>query len=596
MNKNYILTIALLIFSCLVQYTKAQLAIPTFNCMSLYWSPNNGGNDVLVSYRKFGDIAWKEGLNIKYNPIAGTTLEKADYRGSVVNLSSGTLYEFKLTLQGSNISTTIIKATWNDNFPVGSSINVNAQNTAYNITSGGTENAYKVYDGQGNTINVNHNEQYCIKVSQSYVIIKNFILKGAGTGIGVGSYIGGIIIEDGVHDVIIERCDISDFGRAHPNPIWPNQGYGRDAGIQMFGENIERIIIQRNKIHTPTYTTNLSFPDYNLNNYVHGDGPDGIHMANTKGNHVFRFNEINGNTNHMFNYCIEGLDNASYLGGSGADTDFYGNSFSHNWGNSLESEGGGENIRIWNNYSTVSSQHFGNAPISIGPMYIWRNVFDESEWYPSINGNPGRGGGSVIKMGYSGNESWMTGQIYVFNNTVLQNGKGVEDGIGGSRVVKHTMLRNNINQTKFSSNQSLSTQTTDVSFDYDLYNGVISGGHEPNGIYGVPTYVSGAGYNASSATGNFQLTTTSLGYDQGTVINNFTDGFLGNAPDMGAHEGGKPNFIYGVNGSFGSPIGTLAIEPVIDPSNIEIAKKIIVISPNPASTMVNISNVQKILS
>jgi Secretion system C-terminal sorting domain len=555
------------------QSLQAQTAVPTFNCMSLYWSPSGGGNDVLVTYRKVGDATWRQGLNIRYNPIAGTILEKGDYRGSVVNLTPGTSYEFKLDLQGTSTSTIITKSTWSENFPVGTTTNIGSRTTSYEITAGGTNSAYKVYDGQNNTINVSHNEQYCLRVSQSFVIVRNFILKGAGVGTGGGGgYIGGIIVEDGVHDVIIENCDISDFGRAHNNPVWPNQGYGRDAGIQMFGENIERIIVQRNKIHDPTYTTNCSFPDNNLTNYVHGDGPDGIHMYNTKGNHVFRFNEINGNALHMFNYCFEGLDNASYKGGSGADTDFYGNSLSHSWGNSLESEGGDENIRIWNNYMTVSSQHIGNAAVSIGPMYIWRNVFDESEWYF------GRGGGSAVKMGFANAESWMGGRIYVFNNTVLQNGKGVEDGISANRITKYTSLRNNINQTKFSSNQSLATQTTDTSFDYDLYNGVIPNGTEPNGIFGVPTYVSGAGYNTLTKTGDFQLATNSLGYNQGVIINNFTDGYFGSAPDIGAHENGAANFIYGVNGTF-TTLGTSSYNFINE----------ITLYPNPTSDVLNAS-------
>jgi len=81
------------------------IAIPTFHCMGLYWSPGGGSADkkVLVRYRERGTSAWQEALAMKYNPIPGTDEDLADYRGSVVDLKPGTTYEFHLELAGTPI-------------------------------------------------------------------------------------------------------------------------------------------------------------------------------------------------------------------------------------------------------------------------------------------------------------------------------------------------------------------------------------------------------------------------------------------------------------------------------------------------------------
>ncbi len=60
--------------------------------------------------------------------------------------------------------------------------------------------------------------------------------------------------------------------------------------------------------------------------------------------------------------------------------------------------------------------------------------------------------------------------------------------------------------------------------------------------------------------GQYQLATGTPGYDQGVRIANFNDGFLGTAPDVGAHEGGSAAMKFGLAASSGPAIaagGTL---------------------------------------
>jgi hypothetical protein len=83
--------------------------------------------------------------------------------------------------------------------------------------------------------------------------------------------------------------------------------------------------------------------------------------------------------------------------------------------------------------------------------------------------------------------------------------------------------------------------------DYDLYNGNDQiAGTEVHGIVGTPIYQAGNGATNMDG-GMYQLAPNSPGFDQGLVIPNFSDGFTGSAPDMGAHEAGTPAMKFGVD-------------------------------------------------
>jgi hypothetical protein len=170
-----------------------------------------------------------------------------------------------------------------------------------------------------------------------------------------------------------------------------------------------------------------------------------------------------------------------------------------------------------------------------------------------------KAGGTRTRKGYFGD-----GRVYVLNNTVfIQSGNSepqVRGGIGdGDRVLCNYVTRNNIFQVPaaaggaaaknlpFSISDRLGSSTND--FDHDLYNGRLAAiaGSESHGIVGVPVYAAGAGLDRRTLTGKFSLQAKSPGHDQGRVIPNFTDGYNGSAPDMGAHEDGTPPLEFGVN-------------------------------------------------
>jgi len=512
-------------------------AIPTFHCLGLYWSPPGGSaeREVTVRYRQEGAPDWKTGLPMRYNPIPDTDEELADYRGSVVDLTPGTAYEVQLTLSGTATATTVKASTWSETFPAGEVVRAADSDKPLAIKESGTPAAWRVYDGKGVTIDVRHQHDACITIDASFVIVRGFTLKGAGVAGGTKA-IGAIQIRSG-RNIVIEECDISGWGRTNAATGF---GVDCDSAVLSRSEGLSRLVVQRCRLHHPATDSNNW---YEPKRPTHPTGPQAISLFNTAGNHVLRYNECESDLEHMFNDIIGGGSNGSYKGAPGPDSDVYGNVVSHCWDDGLEIEGGNRNTRVWGNYITQTMMGIGNAATSIGPLYIWKNVMARSQWQPGMTG------GNFIKMGYASSENWMTGHMYVFHNTMFRADEfQPTGGLGGQRLLKHVVSRNNILQVSGAKNHCVSNNKTNVdnSYDHDLFNGRIPDGVEAHGMRGEPVYEAGSGFDPATKTGKFQLAAGSPGVAAGEIIPNFSDGFSGKAPDIGAHFRGAPPMRFGV--------------------------------------------------
>ncbi len=521
------------------------IAIPTFHCIGLYWSPPGGSAEKVVEirYRLKGKKQWEPGLPMRYNPIEGTDLDLADYRGSLVNLKPGNEYEIELTLSGTNTKAVLTAQTWSEHFPIARIIRVPGGNQPLEIRESGSPEGYLVFDGQGATIDVGHRSNYCVRIDASYVIVRNFQLKGAGTADPPLRGVCGAILIEGGQNIVIEDCDISDWGR-----LDPQTGFGRDcdSGIYSRASSVARLVVQRCRIHHPTWTTNPWDDRFQR----HTTGPQCISLFNTAGNHVIRYNEFFSDLEHMYNDTLGGGSNGSYRGAPGPDSDVYGNIVSHCWDDAIEVEGGNRNVRVWGNYITQAFMGIGNAATSIGPLYVWRNIFGRCQRNLDIPG------AHFVKMGYADSEDWMTGHMYFFHNTVFDEGGWLpQGGLGGGRILKHVISRNNVLHIRSERGQSIGIHphSIDIDADYDLYNGRIPPGQEKHGVRGIPKYVAGAGFDKTTGTGVFQLAEDNPGVEAGIFIPNFTPSFRGRAPDVGAHQRGEPPMRFGLAAAEGSP-------------------------------------------
>lgn len=526
-----------LMFLFSVIYAQEPQVVPTFECISIYWSPKGGSakKEVSVKFKEKGSTDWNVGLNMKYNPIDTVELDLTDYRGSIVKLKPGTGYEIELQLEGTKQKSTIHAKTWPEEFPVGKVIKPGDGNKQLNITESGTPDGYLLIDGTKATIDVNNEDDCCFNISGSYIIIRGFHLAGGRKGL--------IKLGD-CNDIVIENCDMTRWGEV------TEYGYGVNYQAAIFSESrqLERIVIQRNKIHHPRYGSNSWAEPHSDDGSNHPEGPQGISFENSAGNHVIRYNEIWSDEDHKYNDILGYGYNFSHYGFPGPDSDIYSNYLANNWDDAIESEGGNRNVRIWGNFIEHSYMAIGNVATSIGPLYIWGNVARKS-YSP-----PGSSYGEYaifVKMGENGD--WMTGLMYIFNNTLVNLN---EDGFGGigtsegeaARGLRNITTRNNILWVRKKGDSfSMLQDRGNNDYDYDLCSGKYPEGQEKNGIKGKPEFVKNAGFDFMSKTSNFQLAPSSLGVDAGTTIPNFKENFNGKAPDIGAFETGQPPKEYGVN-------------------------------------------------
>jgi hypothetical protein len=515
-------------------------AVSTFHCIGVYWSPHEGSGDNVcqVHYRRVGSTEWKEALSLWYDD-RGVGGYPVGYRGSIVNLEPGTTYEIELRLLSTGTTETFTASTWSEDFPIAKTVYLPPWTTYHTleITESGSPDGYVLYthaEGESSTIDVRNQEDSCINVSASYVIIRGLTLREAS--------VHGIRILNNAHDVVIEECDISGWGRLQEGE-W---GYDNDSAVYSNSPNIERVIVQRNKFHHPRADTN-SWKESTRTiprNTHHPLGPQAItfNPRNERAGHfVIRYNEIYSDDDHYFKDSMGNSHNYTYHGFPIRDTDIYGNYVANCWDDGIQAEGANCNVRIWGNYITRTAEKIATQSVSVGPLYIWRNVFGISRVGPNDNY-----GWRAFKSGDV--QGWGGGKTYIFHNTILQPpppDHGSSDGVNAHDAkLTNTCTRNNIFHVPSggdSINSGTSSSTND--FDYDLYNGYIYArlGVERNGIYGVPIY------DPDNDNGEFVLDPSSPGYDAGAVIPNFNDNYNGAAPDIGAHEAGNPPMEFGVN-------------------------------------------------
>ncbi len=526
-------------------------AVATFECVGLYWAPSAGGeNDICrVNYRPVGTDEWREGLPLWFDA------RNSEYRGSVVGLEPGTPYEIQLKLEKSGTTTSLTSTTWNEKFPIARTVilPVGTSNQPLEITEGGTSDGYVLYASAPSTrseIDVANTSPTCISIKAPYVIIRDLTLRGASEH--------GIKLIGPVHDIVIEGCDINGWGRV------ASDGFGKnlDAGISGLDPGLARIVIQENKIHHPRGNANdwlQDRPATGEKSSSHPNGPQAVVFLNSAGNNVIRYNEVYSDENHRFNDGMGGGENFSFRGFPGADSDVYGNILRNTIDDALEIEGGGCNVRVWENFMEDTFTGVATASCSIGPLYVFRNILGRTRsnsGAPDAPENTGIFGKLGNHGGYGG------GRIYYFHNTILQP-PGTTPGMrrlgagwaladwGG--MMTNIVSRNNVwtitpnlQQVYLYFHGDHTTnpysivdhgRSTTNDLDYDLLNAepLASPQAETHAIRGTPVFT------GEESPTPFALEPSSPGHDAGARLPNFNDNFIGKGPDIGAVEaGGQP--------------------------------------------------------
>ncbi|OGQ89295.1 MAG: hypothetical protein A2289_02055 [Deltaproteobacteria bacterium RIFOXYA12_FULL_58_15] len=598
----------------------APVLVPTFHSLSIEWRtdpPAQPSERPTVRYRRSGTTEWHDGDPLLFTRAApdAERFRAPEFRGSLLQLFSGTTYEVELNRNGQQ--SVVTAATWNEVFPIKKIVAVASSTETLVINEGGSESeGYVLYVGEpGATIDVQDLELFCILVQASHVIIRGLTLKNPSAS---------AIVLAGpdapyVHDVVIEDNDISGWGRKESD----DYGKNGEAAIACYGNvdnprSVERLIVQRNVIHDPRYDTNSWFEQrtyltsagvpkcpspYDADGELitgwscHPEGPTAIGVRNSLGGMVVRYNHIYASNGNRYNDAMSMGANFSFEGFPGPNSDIYANEISDCWDDAIEAEGGGQNVRIWGNHITRSLVGIGIATVSIGPVYIFRNVRGDARgadhypdgtpiadddshlWYgafaktapryyrPSTNDLHQEYDCSGDVCARDGDED-AAGPIRIFHNTLLQPSSPSVPNvlIGGSHafsshqaVLRNIWSRNNILAIRkpglalfYSIDppaDSLWPADDRNDIDCDLTNaqsipeapaGNLSGPFEQHGIKNtLPQYASTNG--ALEA----YLTAGTPGHDDAVVLPGLNDDFVGPAPDMGAFEVGSPPLQFG---------------------------------------------------
>lgn len=521
----------------------------TFDCISLYWfSDDNGPCE--VRYRAQGGMEWNRAQNLYFDNISGTRLEN-QYRGSIVGLDSGKTYEIKLTTLAGEAY--VYASTWSDHFKIKKTIRVGDRYEPLLTTEGGSkEEGYVLYDGTGSTIDAKGRFYNNVRIRHNYVIIRGFRC--------INASMGAIKATGAYHHVVIDRCEITNWGRFRKDGGDVQWGEA-DHGIEI-GFDCRQWVVQGCEIHHPRYSAVKwqADPDFR---WGHPTGPIAIYIANEdnrdswEANHVIRFNAIYGDEKHMFDDAIAGYENFSLTGVPGADSDIYGNRISHAWDDLIEADGGGQNVRIWGNYLEYGMVPVSFQSLTVGPVYFFRNVFAGSHHALGVESSPAgqHAPWTLFKNNTRKddgifNADWV-GPLFVYHNTsLLADGKGWPLAFRTTGYDNHQIVsRNNVFMTETYYVADLgAAEFVDCSFDFDLYNGEVRGDVPvgPNGFQALARWRKGHG-PLSGHSGRYQLREGSPGHNAGQYLPNFNLGSdePGGAPDMGAHEGGTAHMRFG---------------------------------------------------
>ena len=516
--------------------------VATFECIGVtlnFSGDDNRNASCGIEYAVKGTNEWKEGhpLFVDHRMNSKWGINSRQFRGSIVHLKPGTTYKIRLRYEdrdGGSGTKPLEAATWSESFPEGDVSDIADRSTTLTINESGTATAYRVYrgaKGQTTTLDCGNQRDHCVVVNANYVIIRGFRLHG--------SRKDALIINPDCHHVVIENCDISDWGPSGIGRI-DNWDWWKGGSAIHCESNNANIVVQHCRIHYPrggSNSWNKGSEPWNTGD--HPKGPQGICFNQSLGNHVIRYNHVFSSDDkmHYFNDPIGGGSNGDE-GNCKQDTDIYGNIISHFFDDGIEVEGLNINVRIWGNVIHTGFKAIATANIgyntshgidnSLGPQYVWRNLV-----YNMFGDHEGKPNNCATKIRGDGG-------FYFYHNTILNAYRGLNapGDPKSPEVIRFGVVKNNIIACCVPIERDYGEGADKWDFDYNMYTQPSSDIKRPDrwekhGIFGAtPSFTIAAdGYTR-------YLKSDCRGIDAGGRIANFNDAYTGMKPDIGACEKG----------------------------------------------------------
>ncbi len=470
---------------------------PLFHSVGICWRDGSSNPVNLFFHKENGE--WQRGCP----PVFIS--EEAGFRGSIVMLDEASNYELKIEDTSGKLLAQEKFRTWSSEVPVARTVELSPENFngTLRITEQGTPEGWIRYTARPGFVLSNDGSGSLIELNNAaYVLIDGLTLKGGAAH---------AIHVKNSEFIRIVNCDISGWGRIGKQRFdIDGKFYDENGKAVNFdgGIHINRsrgTVVERCYIHDPRSTANAWF-------YSHPAGPEGI-MISYPTSTVIRYNDIIGSDHHRWNDAIEGAGNFKPDGGFNRDADIYGNFLAFSNDDSIELDGGQQNVRCFFNrfegwYCGVSIQGCTG-----GPSYVFRNLL--------LRGSDRFGStGQAIKT--SSSRSGVNATSFLYNNTVYGPGKG----FGMLPHLKIVALNNLFTDRNTVQRPAASPQSIQ---DYNLLPAPI----EPTGahtIFGDP------GLTDPDA-GIFTLRADSRAANAGTPIDNFLPS---DSQDIGAFQTAHP--------------------------------------------------------
>ncbi len=500
-------------------------------------------------YRKQGEAAWNVG-----HPLCAAGAER-QFRGSLVDLQPGTVYEIELQYPGAQSpaketspdpsapegrsNARLVVSTRAEPAPAATGEELYVAPDGDDANPGTKERPFRTIQNgadqarPGDVVRIRagtYPEQVSIKrsgVPGRYITFKNegdgkVVVDGARTrdhnvALAGNDYvrIQGLTLKDAKRSAVYVG-EGSDHVLVEDNVILDPGSEYFDSGVEVTS-GCAGAVVRRNRIlfERGTYT----------------GGRMGISLRKTNGGHVVCQNVIQGNG--LIKDGVGGESNFEINGGPFRDSDIYENTISGCQDDGIEAEGGNINVRIWGNRIRDCLVGLAVAPVIKGPCYVWRNV---------LTGN-----GSAFKLGEGDRKGH--GALFLYHNTVYSaraRSAGYA-GAGGQGLFQNVRARNNlltVNGNLFYDNRKERSN----SYDYDLLHGLDPerfmywGKNNKIGLVEAQALgfwrhaVTGDPHLARPDAGDYALREDSPAIDRGEKIPGFNDDFKGKAPDIGAFE------------------------------------------------------------
>ena len=481
-------------------------------------------------FRKKGDKKFRKALN------PAEVKQEHAWRGSLLMLAENTDYEFKAVITGDKgykKELTGAFRTMNSNVPYETVVlPAGPMKTAL---KSGTADKYIRYTSNGKVVKAPDAGTLAVFNVEGlkYVIFDNMEIDAKGAQ--------NAFLINNSSDIIVRNCDIYNFGREpgqakYSSELYYSGGMQTKQGVLMYDNcafrlaRSTRILIERNYAHDPSFSAQTWL-------FAHPSGPGGVKAVECS-NSVVRYNDFIGRNGARYIDQVISPPNGSFYGGIYRDGDYYGNSFLLSNDDGAEIEAGAMNTRCYGNRIEQVLSGISTGPITMGPTYLFGNLYTNPGDEDGTGGQPYKNGGGTDGF------NWTRGMLFMMHNSV---GDSWTTGYGvGAFSQPHkdfvptlkAYLRNNILRTdgKFF-HRRWPFMPTDCDGDLlertainpelvkmDTENIKVHN-LEPNGIYAKADYV-------AAATGNYAIKANSPGGKKRFTVNN-----LEHYPQVGAYLG-----------------------------------------------------------